>query len=115
MIKMICSFVKSVGQITHNYDAFNIADPSLVGCTQGGRLPSFAVTYISVFSLFFFHRKIHQVSSYFVTNEVAHTYLILRGNKCSSKTPKRDSDKKDFSDQSVIRVFLWPRNPVCGK
>ncbi|KAL9981489.1 hypothetical protein ACROYT_G010196 [Oculina patagonica] len=58
-------------------------------------------------------RKIHQVSSYFVTNEVAHTYLILRGDKCSSTTQKSESGNKE-SDHSVIRVFLWPRNPVCG-
>jgi len=58
-------------------------------------------------------RKIHQVSSYFVTNEVAHTYVILRGNKCSSKTQNGESVNQ-MCDHSVIRVFLWPRNPVCG-
>ena len=70
------------------------------------------VCHNAVFS--FFRRKIHQVSSYFVTNEVAHTYLILRGNKCSSKTQNGESVNQ-MSDHSVIRVFLWPRNPVCGK
>jgi len=58
-------------------------------------------------------RKIHQVSSYFVSNEVAHTYLILRGNKCSATSQNGDAVNQE-SDHSVIRVFLWPRNPVCG-
>ena len=62
----------------------------------------------------FFHRKIHQVSSYFVANEVAHNYLVLRGNKCSSTSQNGESVNQK-SDHSVIRVFLWPRNPVCGK
>lgn len=58
-------------------------------------------------------REIHQVSSYFVSNEVAHTYLILRGNKCSATSQNGDAVNQE-SDHSVIRVFLWPRNPVCG-
>lgn len=58
-------------------------------------------------------RKIHQVSSYFVQNEVAHTFLILRGNKCSLRTQNGEFVNGE-SNHPVIRVFLWPRNPVSG-
>lgn len=58
-------------------------------------------------------RKIHQVSSYFVENEVAHTFLILWGSKCSSSTHNGEFLNEE-SGHSVIRVFLWPRNPVSG-
>jgi len=58
-------------------------------------------------------RKIHQVSSYFIENEVAHTYLVMRGDKCSSKALRNGFVNKE-RDHSVLRVFLWPRNSVTG-
>ncbi|XP_058966097.2 GDP-D-glucose phosphorylase 1-like [Pocillopora verrucosa] len=58
-------------------------------------------------------RKIHQVSSYFVENEVAHTFLILRGSKCSQRTQNGEFVNGENS-HPVIRVFLWPRSPVSG-
>lgn len=59
-------------------------------------------------------RKINQVSSYFIQNEVAHTCLILRGEACTSKALINGYVNKESKQQSVLRVFLWPRNAVTG-
>lgn len=63
----------------------------------------------------FVHRKVHQVSSYFIQNEVAHTYLIMRGDACSSKSVINGYVNKESKQQSVLRVFFWPRNAVTGE
>lgn len=58
-------------------------------------------------------RKIHQMSSHFIRNEVAHTLHIMRGNKCMSKTLQNGFLHAE-EDGSVLRVFVWPRNSVTG-
>lgn len=63
----------------------------------------------------FIHRKINQVSSYFIQNEVAHTCLIMRGEACTSKALINGYVNKERKQQSVLRVFLWPRNAVTGE
>ena len=62
----------------------------------------------------FIYRKIHKVSSYFIENEVAHTYLIMRGDQCSSKKLINGYVNEE-SERFVLRVFLWPRNAVTGE
>ena len=59
-------------------------------------------------------RKIHQVSSYFINSEVAHTCVIMRGDRCSSKGLKNGFVHNE-NEHSVLRVFLWPRVAVTGK
>ncbi|XP_068679480.1 GDP-D-glucose phosphorylase 1-like isoform X1 [Montipora capricornis] len=58
-------------------------------------------------------RKVHQMSSYFISNEVAHTLHIMRGRACRSKNVQ-NGFVLEGDDESVLRVFLWPRNSVIG-
>ncbi|XP_074636986.1 GDP-D-glucose phosphorylase 1-like isoform X1 [Acropora palmata] len=58
-------------------------------------------------------RKVHQMTSHFIRNDVAHTLHIMRGNKCISKTLQNGFLHAE-EDCSVLRVFVWPRNSVTG-
>ncbi|EDO39439.1 predicted protein [Nematostella vectensis] len=48
-------------------------------------------------------RQVHAVTSYFVSNEIAHNLSICRGLGQGSD-----------ADSSAVRVYLWPRKPVIG-
>ncbi|XP_078361050.1 GDP-D-glucose phosphorylase 1-like isoform X3 [Oculina patagonica] len=59
-------------------------------------------------------RTIHKVSSYFIKEEVAHNFHIMRGARCRSRSQINGFKHGDSEACSVLRVFLWPRNPVHG-
>ena len=68
-----------------------------------------------LYDLFFF-RKIHKVTSYFIENEIAHNFHIMRGTRCYSNPQINGAVRQEDSQRySVLRVFLWPRNPVHGR
>ncbi|XP_027052850.1 GDP-D-glucose phosphorylase 1-like isoform X2 [Pocillopora damicornis] len=59
-------------------------------------------------------RTIHKVSSYFIQEEVAHNLHIIRGARCRPSNQRNGITQGDRDVCSVLRVFLWPRNPVHG-
>lgn len=60
-------------------------------------------------------RKIHKVTTYFIENEIAHNFHIMRGTRCYSNPQINGAlRQEDGQRYSVLRVFLWPRNPVHG-
>lgn len=62
----------------------------------------------------FLARTIHKVSSYFVQEEVAHNLHIIRGARCRPSVQMNGLTQVDSDECSVLRVYLWPRNPVHG-
>ncbi|KAJ7389103.1 GDP-D-glucose phosphorylase 1 [Desmophyllum pertusum] len=59
-------------------------------------------------------RTIHKVSSYFIKEEVAHNLHIIRGARCLPRNQMNGFTHDDSDACSVLRVFLWPRNPIYG-
>jgi len=59
-------------------------------------------------------RTIHKVTSYLIKEEVAHNFHIIRGARCRPSRQINGLTHEDSDLQSVLRVFLWPRNPVHG-
>jgi len=59
-------------------------------------------------------RTIHKVASYLIEEEVAHNFHIIRGARCRPTSQMNGFTHEDSDLQSVLRVFLWPRNPVHG-
>lgn len=73
------------------------------------------LTVLSV-TLYFACRTIHKVASYLIEEEVAHNFHIIRGARCRPRRSQMNGfTHEDSGLQSVLRVFLWPRNPVHGK
>ncbi|XP_022800376.1 GDP-D-glucose phosphorylase 1-like [Stylophora pistillata] len=62
----------------------------------------------------FLARTIHKVSSYFIQEEVAHNLHIIRGARCRPSVQMNGLTQVDSDECSVLRVYLWPRNPVHG-
>lgn len=62
----------------------------------------------------FLARTIHKVSSYFIQEEVAHNLHIIRGTRCRPSVQMNGLTQVDSDECSVLRVYLWPRNPVHG-
>jgi len=58
-------------------------------------------------------KKIHLASTYLTKNEVAHNLHIMRGRRCLSHSYQNGYMQQDDKN-SVLRVFLWPRNSVLG-
>ncbi|KAK2573999.1 GDP-D-glucose phosphorylase 1 [Acropora cervicornis] len=58
-------------------------------------------------------KKIHLASTYLTKNEVAHNLHIMRGRRCLSHSHMNGYMQQDDKN-SVLRVFLWPRNSVLG-
>lgn len=64
---------------------------------------------------YFACRTIDKVASYLIKEEVAHNFHIIRGARCRPRSQINGFTQEDSNLESVLRVFLWPRNPVHGK